>query len=78
MKKDKDEDPMVRVYTTNGQMNAQIVKGLLETEGIPVVLQYESAGLVYGLTVDAMGEVRIMVPKSCQEKAEELLEGLDV
>jgi hypothetical protein len=44
-------------------MEAQIIKGRLESEGIPVLLSYESAGLVYGLTIDGLGEVKIMVPK---------------
>ena len=56
------------------QIEAQIIKGRLESEGIPVLLSYESAGLVYGLTVDGIGEVRIMVPKRLAEQAKEILE----
>ena len=56
------------------QIEAQIIKGRLESEGIPVLLSYESAGLVYGLMVDGIGEVRIMVPKRLAELAKEILE----
>ena len=56
------------------QIEAQIIKGRLESEGIPVLLSYESAGLVWGLTVDGIGEVRIMVPKPLAEQAKEILE----
>ena len=55
-------------------MEAQIIKGRLETECIPVLLSYESAGLVYGLTIDGLGEVKVMVPKRLAEEAKEILE----
>ena len=55
------------------QMQAQIIKGRLESEGIPVLLSYDSASLVYGFTVDGLGEVRIMVPKHLVEEAKEIL-----
>ena len=54
-------------------MEAQIIKGRLESEGIPVLLSYESAGLVYGITVDGLGEVKIMVPQQLAEEAKEIL-----
>jgi len=49
------------------------MKGRLKSEGIPVLLSYESAGLVYGLTVDGLGEVKIMVPNRLAEEAKEIL-----
>jgi hypothetical protein len=58
-------------------MEAQIIQGRLESEGIPALLSYESAGLVYGLTVNGLGEVKIMVPKRLAEEAKEIL-GIDV
>jgi len=56
------------------QIEAQIIKGRLESEGIPVLLSYESAGVVYGLTVNGLGEVRVMVPENLAEEAKEILE----
>jgi hypothetical protein len=58
-------------------MEAQIIKGRLESEGIPVLLSYESAGLVYGLTVDGLGEVKIMVPGHLAEEAKEILAAVE-
>jgi len=58
---------------TTTYMEAQIIKGRLESEGIPVLLSYESAGLIYGITVDGLGEVKIMVPKSLAEEAKEIV-----
>jgi hypothetical protein len=54
-------------------LEAQIIKGRLESEGIPVLLSYESAGLIYGITVDGLGEVKIMVPRSLEEEARGIL-----
>ncbi|TET40609.1 MAG: DUF2007 domain-containing protein [Dehalococcoidia bacterium] len=55
------------------QIEAQIIKGRLENEGIPVLLSYDSASLVYGFTVDGLGEVRIMVPQRLVEEAKKIL-----
>ena len=54
-------------------LEAQIIKGRLESEGIPALLSYESAGLVYGIMVDGLGEVKIMVPRDLAEEAREIL-----
>jgi len=54
-------------------MEAEIIKGRLESEGVPALLSYESAGLVYGLTIDGLGEVKIMVPKHMASEAKEIL-----
>jgi hypothetical protein len=70
-------EPVV-VYQTAGQMNGHIVKSKLEAAGIPSMLQYESAGLLYGLTVDGMGLVRVLVPPQRAEEARKVLEGLDI
>lgn len=48
---------------------AQIIRARLEDYGIPVALSYESAGIVYGLTIDGLGEVRILVPEPYYEQA---------
>ncbi len=66
------DERLVTVYVTT-QMEAQIIKGRLESEGIPVLLKYESAGLVYGIMVDGLGEVKVMVPKRLAEEAREIL-----
>jgi len=46
----------------------------LESEGIPVYLKYESAGIIYGILADGIGEVRILVPKECAEEAIQIIE----
>jgi len=59
------------VYRAAGQLEAHIIKGKLESEGIPALLQYESE--IFGLTVDGMGEVRILVPEPQADEAREVI-----
>ena len=63
---------LVTVCTAR-QMEAQIIKGRLESEGIPALLSYDSASLVYGLTIDGLGEVKILVPEHLAKEAKEIL-----
>ena len=64
---------MTTVYRTAGLLQAEIIKGRLESAGIPVMLDYESLGRVIGITVDGLGEVRILVPNERADEAKELL-----
>jgi hypothetical protein len=68
-----DEPELVEVWRCQGWDLAQIYKSKLEAAEIPVLLKYESAGLVFGLTVDGLGQVRILVPEEYAAEAEELL-----
>jgi len=52
---------------------AQIIRARLEDNGIPAALSYESAAIVYGLTVDGLGEVRVLVPEPLYERAKAVL-----
>ncbi len=54
-------------------LQAQIVKGHLESEGVPALLRYEGAGLVYGVTVDGLGEACVMVPEALAAEAEAIV-----
>ncbi|MFB0557396.1 MAG: putative signal transducing protein [Dehalococcoidia bacterium] len=66
------QEQLVAICTAR-PMEAQIIKGRLESEGIPTILSYESASLVYGLTIDGLGEVKIMVPAHLAKEAKEIL-----
>ncbi len=63
----------VEVYRAANEMEAQIVRGRLQEEGIPVLLRYEAAGPVFGLAVGALAEVRVLVPAALAEQARLLL-----
>lgn len=67
----------VEISRVQGDLQASIVKSHLESEGIPVLLKYESAGRVFGLTVDGLGEVRVLVPQGFAEEAKRIIEPRD-
>jgi len=68
------DEKWVVVYKAAGMVNAQIILGRLQTEGIPARLQYETIGVIsYSLDVDGLGEVRIFVPESSANAAKEIL-----
>jgi Putative prokaryotic signal transducing protein len=60
-----------------GQAKAHILKAHLESEGIPVFLQYESVANVYGISVDGIGKVKIKVPAEFAEEAKQIIEQSD-
>ncbi len=64
---------MVEVYRAVGEMEAQVIKGLLESYGVPCILKSWAAPSVHTFAVDGMGEVRIMVWESMAEKAKSLI-----
>ena len=65
---------LATVLVTQGLLRAQVVKAKLELAGIPVLLDYESAGPVIGITVDGLGEVHILVPTSRVDEAQAFIE----
>jgi hypothetical protein len=54
---------------------AYLVIGLLEAAGIPVKVDRESAGELFGLTVGPLARIVILVPEEEKLEAERLLEG---
>ena len=64
---------LVTVSTVQGELKAQVIKSHLESEGIPVLLKYESLGSVMGIIADGLGQVKIMVPQSFYEIAMEII-----
>jgi hypothetical protein len=65
-------EQLVTICTAR-QGEAHIIKGRLESEGIPALLSYDSTSLVYGFTIDGLGEVKIMVPKHLANEAKGIL-----
>ncbi|MGE5264782.1 MAG: DUF2007 domain-containing protein [Acidobacteriota bacterium] len=63
----------VVVYTSMGPLAAEVVKGRLESAGIPALLKYESVGRIYGLTLDGLGEVQVLVSKDREKEARALI-----
>ena len=64
---------MVEVYKARTEMEAQIIKGLLESFGIPSYLKSHAAPSVHWFTMNGMAEVRVMVLDSMAEEARRLI-----
>lgn len=67
------KNQLVAIYRSQGMLAAQVIKAKLEAAGVPCMLKYESAGLVFGLTVDGLGLVEVLVPEEYQADAEALV-----
>jgi len=74
MKTEKVEEKWVIVFNAQGQTEGYIIKGKLESNGIPVRLKQEAIGKIYGLTLNGLGEVKVLVPESYEEEAKRVLE----
>ena len=68
-----NSEELVEVYRANGEMEAQVIRSLLEYHGIPCLLKGDAARNIYGLTVDGIAEVRIMVWERMADEARSLI-----
>ena len=58
----------------SGRMEADVLKGYLEAEGIQVELFQEAVGHhIYPVTIDGLGRVQLFVPKEQFAEAQEIL-----
>lgn len=71
----RDERALVEVHRSD-QAEAAVVRGLLESEGIPTLLRSRLAHSVHPFSIGAQGEVAILVPPSDAARSERLLSRL--
>jgi hypothetical protein len=71
-----DEEPAawVTVYWAQALEEAHIIRGALETEDIPVMLEGAESSGAYGST--ALRGVRVWVPRALEDRARGVLEDL--
>lgn len=67
------EENWTQVTIVYGDLQAELLRGLLEAQEIPVLLSQEGAGRAIGLTVGPLGETRILVPSSQLSRAHAIL-----
>ncbi|MFH0963915.1 MAG: DUF2007 domain-containing protein [Planctomycetota bacterium] len=65
---------LVQVYKATNGMEAQVIRSLLDSYGIPSVLKSDAAPSILNFTVDGLGEVRVMVLDSRADEARDLIE----
>ena len=63
------------IFRTWSDTEAELVRGLLESYGIPCQVTSQITHSVVPLTVDGLGEIRLLVPDEAVEEAQEILEG---
>ena len=68
---------MIEVYKAKGELEAQVIKGMLESYGIPCLFQSHAASSVHTFAIDGMGEVRILVPEDKADEAMRLIRAND-
>jgi hypothetical protein len=68
------KEQWIEIQRIPDSIQAEILRGLLEAQGIQVWLSQEGAGRALGLSVSPMGEVTILVPTSQVEEAKKTLE----
>jgi predicted amidophosphoribosyltransferase len=76
-KKRPDESELVEVWYAQGEMDAQLVRSLLESNGIESMFSGESIRLTHGFTVDGLAEVRILVRKDDAKRACDVIASLE-
>jgi hypothetical protein len=57
-----------------GEIEAEILRGMLEAQGIKVWISQEGAGHVFALGVGRLGRVQILVPQEDLVRSKALLE----
>ena len=61
-------EPVV-VWEAANIMEAHVVKGRLESEGIPAIIRGEALATIYGLTAGNLAVAKVLVPAPLAEKA---------
>lgn len=66
---------LVEIYVARGEAEANIIKGLLDSYGIPSLTKAQASPSVHVFVVDGMGQISILVRKEDAEDARELIKG---
>ena len=64
---------LVVIFRTQSDIEASVVRGLLETHGIRALLASDLPHAVFSLTIDGLGEVRLSVRKDEADSARRLI-----
>ena len=70
-------EDLVEVWRTQGEMNAQLVRSLLEGSRIPSMLTGESLRITHGLTLDGLALVRILVRSEDAARASDIIASIE-
>lgn len=63
----------VTIHRSNGVTEAEILKNMLESFGIPARVKAEAYGKILGMTVDGLGVADLLVPADRAREAQDIL-----
>ena len=66
-------EPFIAVSTVQGQFAEEQVRAFLEANGIPTEVRGETLRATYGISIDGLGSVEILVPQERADEARDLL-----
>lgn len=69
-----NDDKWEVVDEVAGELQAELIRGLLESQGIAVVLSQEGIGRVYATTVGIFGRVQVLVSAKDLPLARQILD----
>jgi hypothetical protein len=67
------ESHLKKLIVVEGMVESEIIKSKLASFDIPCIMQFETAGRLYGITMNGLGKVKIMVTAEDYEKAKEII-----
>jgi len=68
-----NEQTWKTVISVQGEIQAEVLRGLLDAQGISVHLSQEGVARAYGLGVGPLSEVEILVPEKSFDAAQEVI-----
>jgi len=67
------ESDLKELIVVEGMVPAEIIRSKLKSYGIDCLIQAETAGRLFGITLNGLGKARIMVRKEDHSKALKLI-----
>jgi ribonuclease III len=69
--------PLVVIFSTDSEIEAALVKGLLETQGIPTALSAGAARRIWPVNLSNLGQVRLEVREEHADEARQILQDFE-
>ncbi len=72
-KKHKDDIRLREVHTVQGPVEAEVIKSLLQSQGITCILKGLVVQSVHAFSADGLGKIKILVAEQDYETAKQLI-----
>lgn len=69
-----DKEKLITIYRCGTNVEASIIRDLLENEGIPCMLTNETISTIYPIGNSLLGEIQVLVFEKDSEKALAIIE----